>query len=180
MHSYFILKTFKHWLKENRGCFIYQPYIIHISKNTFNIRFQGVDPRIDCVIKKEGSTAIYVNLAGTCWDILAEFDVISVRTMDGRYYCELCEAPQFYASRQEPRTLYQTFLGGYAGVGEFHFHRNKMGLPILNNICKLSLQCKLCLHVSKPAPILVRQSYLDLSCKLCLHYQVFGFLPNTH
>lgn len=101
MHSYSTIKTFRRWLKENRGRFLHQPYLTLIRRDHFILRFSGVSQRICCVINKEGSACLYVNYDGESWDAIGFFDVVPMRTSGGKYFCKLCESPELFASRQD-------------------------------------------------------------------------------
>lgn len=100
MHSYFALKTFRYWLKKNRSRFRHPPYIAHIRKEGFYVRFTGISQHIMGFIEKHGSAGIWIHYDGRCWDSLSEFDVAPEKSPEGRYFCRFCKTPQLFASRQ--------------------------------------------------------------------------------
>ena len=57
------------------------------------------------------------------WDDLADFDIWEGRTLEGHYICELCEEPEFFASREElwEKHCFEPFL---AWVDE-HFNESQ-------------------------------------------------------
>jgi len=105
MTTFFMLKNFKQWLKQNRQRFNHPPFITMVNRRGFSISFTGFDPRISCHVSAIGFVEIVVHYESQLIDIIAEYDVIPRKDSHGRYFCKLCrmEDPSSatYASRSE-------------------------------------------------------------------------------
>jgi hypothetical protein len=111
MRKYFVLKIFKRWLDREGHRFLHKPTIQRIRWKYFILRFEGVTPKISCIISRFGSVGIWVSHRKECWDGLADFDLYEKRNKGGQYYCELCDSafrtdyspdpPEMFTSREE-------------------------------------------------------------------------------
>ena len=105
MQTFFMLKNFKQWLKQNKKRFTHPPFITNVTRNGFGIRFTGIDPRFCCYVGYSGSAVVWVRYGGQSYDIIMEFDVIPRKDAKGKYHCYLCriEDPTSatYASRTD-------------------------------------------------------------------------------
>jgi hypothetical protein len=99
MPKNFVRKTFDRWLAHSATRFHHPPRVVLSRKSYFVLRFAGVAPAIECVIKKEGGVEIYAMYQGDVWNILTEFDVMPRRATTGHYYCGLCTSPEMFPSR---------------------------------------------------------------------------------
>ncbi len=102
----FLHRTFESWLKQNRKRFSHQPVIVRRTKRSYVLRFSGVTPHVEWHIHhgrgNHVSSVIVVMYRDECWDILFDSDLQERRTLDGKYYCEMCnpEHRKVYASRE--------------------------------------------------------------------------------
>jgi hypothetical protein len=99
MPKNFVRKTFDRWLAHSAARFRHPPRVVVSRKDYFVLRFTGITPAIEGVIRKEGMVEIYAMYGEDVWDILTEFDVSERRTPTGRYYCHLCPTPEMFPSR---------------------------------------------------------------------------------
>ncbi|MCD6526399.1 MAG: hypothetical protein J7K75_05380 [Desulfuromonas sp.] len=91
MPKNFIRKTYDRWIKKNHHRFLYRPWIAKSRKDAFVLMFDGLASELTCRIGKSGGSMFVHDSHGRYWDIISEFEVIEKRTVDGEYYCELCE-----------------------------------------------------------------------------------------
>lgn len=105
MRSYFSLKKFKRWKKDNRKRFLHPPYLTRIRPHGFSLGFTGLDPRIQGYINQNGSVSVGVNYRGDNVDTIAEFDVLPERDSGGNFFCSFCRdsnpVSELYPSRLE-------------------------------------------------------------------------------
>jgi hypothetical protein len=94
-------RTFGKWFKGNKKRFRNQPLLIKKQWNHIEFKFQGLSPRLHCIIDQTGAT-IWVMHHKEVWDVLAEFDIWTGRKAWGDYYCTLCspETREFFPSKQ--------------------------------------------------------------------------------
>lgn len=96
----FSRKTYDRWIENNLHRFKYKPYLQKNRKSAFEIRFYGLSHQILFRMDKFGQATVQVNnTSDEYWDILQVYDVCEFRTEDGRYCCEGCEQPVYYATR---------------------------------------------------------------------------------
>jgi len=93
-------KAFDHWLSLNRGLFRHPPVIVKNRRNSFTMRFRGINAAIKCHITSH-DYSISVSNEGECWDFIAEGDISEQRTSSGQYFCEMCETErrELFATR---------------------------------------------------------------------------------
>ena len=101
MKKYFVLKTFKRWIAREGFRFRYRPFIHIIRKEYFILRFSGITPKISCIITKYGRVEIWAVHRKENWDILSEFDIHEQLNEYGQYFCQSCEPPEMFTSREE-------------------------------------------------------------------------------
>ena len=101
MKKYFVLKIFKRWIAGEGYRFRYRPFIQIIRKEYFILRFSGITPKISCIITKSGRVEIWAVHRKENWDILSEFDLYEQRNEYGQYFCQSCEPPEMFTSREE-------------------------------------------------------------------------------
>jgi len=101
MKKYFVLKTFKRWIEREGHRFFYRPLIQIIRKEYFILRFSGISSKISCIITKSGRVEIWAVHRKENWDILSEFDIHEQCNEYGQYFCQSCEPPEIFTSREE-------------------------------------------------------------------------------
>ena len=90
MPKSFHRKAFDRWLSRNRARFLHPPVIVKNRRNSFTMRFWGINSAIHCTITSHGYS-ISVSNEGEYWDFIAEGDISEQRTSSGRYFCKMCE-----------------------------------------------------------------------------------------
>ncbi len=80
--------------------FLHKPSIQLLRRKYFILRFEGVTPKISCIITKSGRVEIWAVHRKENWDILSEFDIHEQRNEYGQYFCQSCEAPEMFTSRE--------------------------------------------------------------------------------
>lgn len=79
MPSYRTLKTFRHWLRANRGRFLFPPKVIRRTRHSYVLRFAGITPHFLWLVDNEGWNELWVSYRGQQFDRLMDFSVRAKR-----------------------------------------------------------------------------------------------------
>lgn len=102
MPKSFVRRAYEDWISKNEHRFRFRPWIAESRKSGFTLKFSGLTTRLIFQVRHrrpDGHAELFILDDRGVWDILGDFDVVEVRTPDGRYRCALCEGDDFYPSR---------------------------------------------------------------------------------